>query len=104
MKYMGTFHGLHKALNTSCSEVYKICTDCNGTLAIHLYQIQDFIIGVSKFLGGGGVGGAGYDLIKLSYLPKLFGQTGLSKQCRPRSDATELHGDDFYNKYNLRML
>ena len=29
------------------------------------------------------------DLIKLSYLPSEFKQTGPSKQCRPRSDATE---------------
>ena len=31
----------------------------------------------------------GYDLIKLPYLLYVFGKTGLSKQCRSRSDATE---------------
>ena len=31
----------------------------------------------------------GFDLIILPYLLYVFGQTGLSKQCRPRSDATE---------------
>ena len=32
---------------------------------------------------------AGSDLIKLSYFFYVFGQTGLSKQCRLRSDAAE---------------
>ena len=31
----------------------------------------------------------GVEFIKLLYLFHVFGQTGLSKQCRPRSDAAE---------------
>ena len=31
----------------------------------------------------------GFDLIILPYLPYVLGQTGLYKQCRPRSDAAE---------------
>ena len=38
------------------------------------------------FRGGSRKISEGFDLI---ILPYLFGQTGLSKQCRPRSDATE---------------
>ena len=31
----------------------------------------------------------GFNLIEFSYLLYVFGQTGMSKQCRPRSDTTE---------------
>ena len=41
-------------------------------------------------LGGGGGGGRGVvDLITLPYLLYVFRQTGLSKQCKSRLDATE---------------
>ena len=35
----------------------------------------------------------GFDLIKLQYLPYVLGQTDLSKQCRPRSDAAYAASD-----------
>ena len=39
--------------------------------------------------GGRRGGGGGVDLIILNYLVYAFPQTGLSKQCKPRSDAEE---------------
>ena len=49
-------------------------------------------------VGGGGEcvlcvggGGGGVRLIKLPYIVYVFGQTGLSKQCRPRSDAADAY-------------
>ena len=39
--------------------------------------------------GAGGGGGEGFDLMILPYLLYVFGQTGLCKQCRSRSDAAE---------------
>ena len=76
-------------------------------------QIQDYLIGVQNFGGGGGGGGGGnrearvlpnfvfvyinfmifqnmtfVSLPQTYYSPYVFGKTVLSKQFKPRSDAT----------------
>ena len=53
------------------------------SLSLCLGRCGSRMISEGVWWGGGG----GFDLIKLSYLLYVFGQEGLSKQCRSRSDA-----------------
>ena len=48
---------------------------------------QKHLIGLYK--GGSRIITEGFDLIKLQHLPYVFGNTGPSKQSRPKADAAE---------------